>query len=630
VLVRRVTAHLGRRFCAAAVLLALGPAAVLLVGGRASASTGAATERTEISTAFARLFTGRLSAAGAGLYVQDGGGRLAASLDGTFESFVAGFDEGAARVSLTVRSVAPVSASVARVGFEFEVSYRGGVYRQTFTGAAVAVGGRWRVGWATACFVEESSGGLCPSAPRNVALGPIPTMMLPARFAHPSAAGLIWPSSLAVAQDGSLVIVDSSRNQVFRRLRDGRLQLVAGTGATGFGGDGGPATAAEFDDISGIATAPDGTIYLTDTANGRVRVIAPHGTISTLAAHLRYPSGIARASDGTLYVATNSGVVTITASGVVTTFAAGKGPDREITVGTTSYRGFSPDWITVSPAGDLYVFSSRVMIEFSPSGVAVRAWNFDANYVTGLAAAAHGKIIISAFGPALTQIVDGHHSLFLLFTKTAPVGFPTPRPGAFFDPGGIAVAPDGTIYTDTDVGDGWTDQTALAQITPAGQASIIRITTPLTDTLPTLGEPGFPAALYPEPLPPSVGSQLTACPAPTGLQAFDPAARAAAITTAQLIDTGFYQGLRRSDRSWWAGLYTDQIDGLYGGGRHKLESVSPAADDIYAPAIRHACGAALLQHSLAIIVGHSDYSDQVSHLYFLDRGGHALLYWQHT
>jgi hypothetical protein len=46
--------------------------------------------------------------------------------------------------------------------------------------------------------------------------------------------------------------------------------------------------------------------------------------------------------------------------------------------------------------------------------------------------------------------------------------------------------------------------------------------------------------------------------------------------------------------------------------------------------VRRACGATLVRHSLVVVVGRSDYSDQVSHLYFLDRDGHALLYRQHT
>jgi len=182
----------------------------------------------------------------------------------------------------------------------------------------------------------------------------------------------------------------------------------------------------------------------------------------------------------------------------------------------------------------------------------------------------------------------------------------------------------------TVVGNGYSDQTALAEIAPDGSARLLAITTPVTATLPSLGAPGFAASLYPAPTPAPPGSDPTGCPASTGLHGFDASARKEAINTAEEIDTGFHQGLLNSDRAWWPGFYTDQIDGLYEGGRHAVVSVRPAAEDVYAPAVIDACGARLIQRSIAIVIGPSGYSDQVSHLYFLDRDGHALLYWQHT
>jgi hypothetical protein len=59
-------------------------------------------------------------------------------------------------------------------------------------------------------------------------------------------------------------------------------------------------------------------------------------------------------------------------------------------------------------------------------------------------------------------------------------------------------------------------------------------------------------------------------------------------------------------------------------------SVGAAANDLYAAAVARSCGEELVHESLAIVVGPSEYSSQVSHLYFLDRDGRALLYWQHT
>lgn len=58
---------------------------------------------------------------------------------------------------------------------------------------------------------------------------------------------------------------------------------VAGTGAKGFAGDGGPATQAQLNEPGGIARGPDGALYICDTANHRLRKLTSDGKISTVA-----------------------------------------------------------------------------------------------------------------------------------------------------------------------------------------------------------------------------------------------------------------------------------------------------------------------------------------------------------
>jgi sugar lactone lactonase YvrE len=625
VLVRGLTALLARA-ARVAVLFAVVSSTAFAGGRAAPAPVVGATERAEIAGAFGRFFTGALSPTAAGRFVQAGDAPIADALNQAFEGVFMGFTHSQVRVTSVARS----TAMVARVRFEVDVAFRGGFDRQLFTGAAVERAGRWKVGWATACFVAETFSVRCPSAPAGAAVLPIPTAPLAAQYTRPSAAGLIRPQELAVAPNGDLLIVDPQRDQVFRRTADGDLRLVAGTGAAGFAGDGGPAVAAEFNDPEGIVAAPDGTIYVADAGNDRVRAIAPDGTINTVVAHLPQPTGLALAADGTLYVADGKAVVTISPSGTVRTFVTGKGRYHQITVGSKDYGAFFPMWLALDGSGDVDVFSfsPKLIFEFNPEGVPLRAWPA---YATGLATAPDGSVIVASHGVALARIEGAKLSTVLDFSKTAIAGYPAPNSGnGGFQPDGVAITPDGTIYTDTDVGNGFSEQTALAQITSAGQASVLPVTTPLTETFPGTGAPGFPAALYPAPLPARTAGDPNACPAPTGLQNFDTNARAEATTAAKQLDTDFYGGLRVSDRAWWPGYYTDQIDNSYETGRHAVIQVRPAASDIYAPAVRRACGAALLDRSLEITIGRSAYSFQISHLYFVDRDGHALLYWQHT
>jgi sugar lactone lactonase YvrE len=449
-----------------------------------------------------------------------------------------------------------------------------------------------------------------------------------ARFAESSAGGLIRPGALALTANGSLLIADTGRNQVFRRLPTGRLQVLAGTGATGFAGDGGPATDAEFDNIEGIVAAPNGNVYVADTGNGRVREISPNGTIRTLVAYLQQPSGIVLAKGGTLYVATETRIVTISPRGIVHVLLSGHGRLDQIRIATQEYGAFYPQWLALDGAGDVYVFSfaGKEVFEFSPTGVGLNVW---VSYAEGLARAPDGSVVVAAHGAGLARIRNGRLSMLVSFIKTAPVGYPTTKAGAF-DPAGVAVAPNGSIYTDTDLGDGYTDETALAKSTPTGHTKLLKIITPVADTLPAFDARGFPATIYPRPVPAAPRSELTACPSPAGLRTFNGDARAAAADTARLIDTGFYDGLRRSDRAWWSGFYADQVGDGYaiGIGSHVVGRIGPAIGDIYAQAVSHACGAKLLASSLAITVHGPAYSDEVSHLYFVDRDGHALLYWQ--
>ncbi|MCB9719058.1 MAG: hypothetical protein H6712_34755 [Myxococcales bacterium] len=96
-------------------------------------------------------------------------------------------------------------------------------------------------------------------------------------------AALHWPTAMELDPAGNLLIADT-RNNVVRRLdADGTIHTIAGTGTAGFSGDGGPATQAQLDQPYGLALDEDGTLYVADRGNFRVRSIAPDGTIHTIA-----------------------------------------------------------------------------------------------------------------------------------------------------------------------------------------------------------------------------------------------------------------------------------------------------------------------------------------------------------
>jgi RHS repeat-associated protein len=132
-------------------------------------------------------------------------------------------------------------------------------------------------------------------------------------------ARLSLPADVAFGPDGSLYIADAGNNRIRRVSPDGLIHTVAGTGQSGFGGDGGPALAARLGSPRSVAVGPDRSLYIADSYNHRIRRVAPDGLIHTvagtdqagfggdggpaLAAQLRYPFDVDIGPDGSLYIA---------------------------------------------------------------------------------------------------------------------------------------------------------------------------------------------------------------------------------------------------------------------------------------------------------------------------------------
>ncbi len=93
------------------------------------------------------------------------------------------------------------------------------------------------------------------------------------------------PRHLALAADGSIYLSETNRQRVRRWWPDsGRLVTVLGQdGKAGFRGDGGPASDGLLSHPEGLALGADGTLYVADTWNARVRAVAPDGRLRTAA-----------------------------------------------------------------------------------------------------------------------------------------------------------------------------------------------------------------------------------------------------------------------------------------------------------------------------------------------------------
>lgn len=150
-------------------------------------------------------------------------------------------------------------------------------------------------------------------------------------------AQLSWPKDVSLDRSGNIYIADTGNNRIRMVSPTGIITTIAGTGETGYSGDGGSALNARLSLPSGLTVDSAGNLYFSDTNNFRVRKISPDGTIMTVAgngtrgrsgdsglatkAQLDYPVGLKFDNAGNLYIADGGSVRTVSPSGVITTVA---------------------------------------------------------------------------------------------------------------------------------------------------------------------------------------------------------------------------------------------------------------------------------------------------------------------
>lgn len=126
------------------------------------------------------------------------------------------------------------------------------------------------------------------------------------------------PHGISFDDEGNLYIADTGNNRIRMLDTEGDIHTVAGNGTAGDGGDGGSALDAELSMPKDVAVADDGTFYIADWYNNRVRAVGPDGVIRAFAgdgsfgflgdggpatrAHMYGPSGVAVGPDGSVYI----------------------------------------------------------------------------------------------------------------------------------------------------------------------------------------------------------------------------------------------------------------------------------------------------------------------------------------
>ena len=204
-----------------------------------------------------------------------------------------------------------------------------------------------------------------------------------------TSARLYSPSGIAVDANGNVYIADRENNCVRRVSADGVISRFAGLGGErnfGFSGDGGLATQARFDLPSSITVDRNGNVFVVDEWNHRIRKIGINGIVNTIAgsglsedkgggfsgdggpatqALLNIPRGVVVGSDGSIYIAdqNNDRIRKVDVNGLITTFA-GTGLNSLNARGNengwppTQTNLTSPTAVAFATNGDLYIADS--------------------------------------------------------------------------------------------------------------------------------------------------------------------------------------------------------------------------------------------------------------------------------
>ncbi len=182
------------------------------------------------------------------------------------------------------------------------------------------------------------------------------------------------PYGVAVDASGNFYIADTWNHRVRKVNSSGIISTIAGTGTSGFSGDGGAATAAALSGPTGVTLDNSGNIYIADQQNNRVRKISTTGVISTVAgngtggfsgdgaaataAALNFPTGVLVDGSGNIFIADyfNNRVRKVSTSGIISTIAG---------TGASTYGGdggaatlaqiYYPTHLASDMAGNLYI-----------------------------------------------------------------------------------------------------------------------------------------------------------------------------------------------------------------------------------------------------------------------------------
>ncbi len=294
-----------------------------------------------------------------------------------------------------------------------------------------------------------------------------------------------FPYRVAVDPAGSLYVSDTFNHRVRKITSSGLVSTIAGDGAIGFRGDGGPATAASFDEPEGIAIDAFSNLYVADRLNHRIRKITPGGVITTVAgngaddfsgdggpateASLKAPQAVVLDRAQNLYIADrdNNRIRKVSRDGTITTFAGTGEADFSGDGGPATAAALNrPADLTFDAAGNLYIADTdnervRVVttggIIHTVAGNGRYRYGGDGGPATEASFRNPSAIAVDPAGNIYVADADNHrirridpNGIITTFAGTGDYGFSgdggPPAGAQLYDPEGLAFDKNGVLY----------------------------------------------------------------------------------------------------------------------------------------------------------------------------------------
>jgi RHS repeat-associated protein len=275
-----------------------------------------------------------------------------------------------------------------------------------------------------------------------------------------------------VGPDGSQYIALPHGDLIVRIAPDGTQSIVAGNGVEGFSGDGGPATQAMLGDPTGVAVGRDGSLYIAEESNFRVRKVSPDGTISTVAgtgvagfsgdggsatqAKLTFAERVAVAPDSSLYILDGQRVRRVNNDGIINTVAGNGTVGFSGDGGLATAASLNASAVAVAPDGGFYIadFGNRRVRRVTPDGIIRTVVNYTSSLgqPVSIRPTRDGSVLIGVqFSSSRTPQVDllrpDGSVVTIAGGGPSPIqqGIPATQAN-LVAMRGVALGPDGSVY----------------------------------------------------------------------------------------------------------------------------------------------------------------------------------------